>query len=118
MDQISITLPGLNTIIGVSGRERKVPQPVNVALKLHLDLQPAGRSDCLGQSVDYSKLVKRVRKAVNKSRFRLIESLAQALADLCLHEERIVAVDVTVEKPQALPGAGVAVAISRRRGAL
>ncbi|MBI2440692.1 MAG: dihydroneopterin aldolase [Lentisphaerae bacterium] len=115
MDQIRLSRITLNTVIGVNPRERKTPQPVNVDLTLHLDLRAAGRRDRLRDTIDYAALVQRVRKVASKSHFRLLESLAEALAGLCLREKRVAAVDVTVEKPQALPGIGVAVTISRSR---
>ena len=115
MDQIHIRQLKLSAVIGVYPRERKAPQPVIVDLALHTDLQVAGRSDQLTDTIDYAALVARVRKAVAKSRFQLLEALAEHIADLCLRELRIAAVDVTVAKPGALPGIGVAMAIHRSR---
>ena len=115
MDQIHIRQLKLRAVIGVYPRERKAPQPVIVDLVLHTDLQAAGRSDRLTDTLDYAALVARVRKAVAKSRFQLLEALAGHIADLCLREPRIAAVDVTVAKSRALPGIGVAVTIHRFR---
>jgi len=115
MDQIHIQQLKLNAVIGAYPRERKAPQPVIVDIALHMDLQVAGRSDQLTDTIDYASLVARVRKAVTKSRFQLLEALAEHIADLCMHAPRIAAVDVTVAKPGALPGIGVAVAIHRSR---
>ena len=118
MDQIHIHNLKLNAVIGVYPRERKVPQAVVMDITLHTDLQVAGRSDQLSETIDYAALVARVRKAVAKSRFQLLEALAEHIADLCLREPRIAAVDVTVAKPGALPGIGVAVTIHRSRSSL
>ncbi|MBU0716582.1 MAG: dihydroneopterin aldolase [Verrucomicrobia bacterium] len=115
MDQIHIRQLKMSAVIGVYPRERKAPQAVIVDLVLHTDLQEAGRSDQLTDTIDYAALVARVRKAVAKSRFKLLEALAEHIADLCLRAERIAAVDVTVAKPGALPGIGVAVTIYRSR---
>jgi len=115
MDQIHIRQLKLNVVIGVYPRERKSPQPVIVDLVLHVDLQVAGRSDRLKDTVDYAALIERVRKAAAKSRYQLLEALAEHIADLCLRVPRIAAVDVTVTKPGALPGVGVAVTMHRSR---
>ena len=115
MDQIHIRQLKLSAVIGVCPREREAPQPVIVDLALHTDLQVAGRSDRLADTVDYAALVERVRKAVAESRCQLLEALAEHIADLCLRELRIAAVDVTVAKRGALPGIGVAAAIHRSR---
>lgn len=115
MDQIHIRQLKLNAVIGVYPRERQAPQAVIVDLALHMDLQVAGRSDQLTDTLDYAALVARVRKAVTRSRFKLLEALAEHIAGLCLREKRIAAVDVTLAKPGALPGIGVAVTVRRSR---
>lgn len=115
MDQIYIRQLKLKAVIGIYPRERKAPQPLVVDLALHTDLRAAGRSDRLTDTLDYAALVARIRKAVARSRFQLLEALAEHIAGLCLHAPRVAAVDVTVVKPRALPGAGVAVAIHRSR---
>jgi len=115
MDQIQIRQLKLNAVIGVYPREREAPQPVIMDIILHTDLQEAGRSDQLSKTIDYAALVAGVRKAVAKSRFQLLEALAEHIAGLCLREPRIAAVDVTVAKPGALPGAEVSVTIHRAR---
>lgn len=113
MDQIHIRQLKMNAVIGVYPRERKAPQAVIVDLALYTDLQVAGRSDQLADTVDYAALAERVRKATAKSRFQLLEALAQHIADLCLRDPRIAAVDVTMAKSGALPGAEVSVTIHR-----
>ena len=115
MDQIHIRQLKLNAVIGVYPRERQARQAVILDLALHTDLQEAGRSDQLTETVDYTALVERIRKAVAESRFQLLEALAEHVADLCLREPRIAAVDVTVAKPDALPDIGVAVTVHRTR---
>ncbi|MFA5043343.1 MAG: dihydroneopterin aldolase [Kiritimatiellia bacterium] len=115
MDQIQIRQLKLNVVLGVYPRERKAPQAVIVDLALHTNLQAAGRSDRLTDTIDYAALIARVRKAAAKSRCKLLEALAERIAGLCLREPRIAAVDVSVAKPGALPGIGVAVAICRSR---
>ena len=114
MDQIHIRQLKLSAVIGVHPRERKAPQPVIVDIDLHTDLQVAGWSDQLTDTIDYAALVKRVRKAVAGSRFQLLEALAEHIAGVCLREPRIAVVDVTVAKPGALPGIGV-VAVTMHR---
>lgn len=118
MDQINIRQLKLSAVIGVYPRERQAPQPLIVDIALHTDLQMSGRSDQLADTVDYAALVERVSKAVAASHFLLLEALAEHIADLCLRELRIAAVDVAVAKPDALPGVGVAVTIHRSRSAL
>lgn len=115
MDQIHIRQLKLNVVIGVYARERKVPQTVSVDLTLHSDLQAAEHSDQLADTIDYAALVGRIRRAAAKNHCQLLEALAGRIAALCLRDPRIRAVDVTVAKPGALPGIGVAVTVRRAR---
>lgn len=116
MDKIYIRQLKLKAVIGVYPRERQARQTLVVDLALHTDLRAAARSDNLKDTLDYAALVKLIRQAATKSRFRLIETLAGHIARLCLRTPRIAAVDVTVAKPGALPGVGVAVSVHRVRG--
>jgi len=57
-----------------------------------------------------------VVELVEGSNFFLIEALAQEIAKVCTRDERVVQVEVTVDKPAALRFArSVAVEISRKR---
>ena len=46
----------------------------------------------------------------------LVETLAEAIADLCLAHRRVIEVRVMIEKLDVEPGASVGVEIERRRG--
>lgn len=116
MDTIHLRQLKLACIIGVESRERRIRREVMVSVSLHGDFQKAGRRDRLEDAVDYAAIWARIVAMAKDSRFHLIEALAQEVADLCLAEPRIAAVDVTVEKPRAFSGHGsVAVEIRRTR---
>jgi 7,8-dihydroneopterin aldolase/epimerase/oxygenase len=84
---------------GVSEAERAVPQPFEVAVELELDLEPAGRSDVLGLTVDYGAVFHLVAGIVERRSFRVLEALAEAVADAILAEQpRADAVVVRVRK--------------------
>ncbi len=116
MDTIHIHGLKLACIIGTERRERARRQAVVVSVGLHGDFRKSGRRDRLEDAVDYAAVRDRIVALVKVSRFHLVEALAQAVADICLVENKIVAVDVTVEKPGALRCQGrVAVEIHRIR---
>jgi dihydroneopterin aldolase len=79
---------------GVHDWERAALQPFIVDVELHLDLGPAGRGDDLARTVDYSAVARRVREIVETGSFRLIEALAEAIAQALLADWP--AVDATV----------------------
>ncbi|ABB56072.1 dihydroneopterin aldolase [Synechococcus elongatus] len=65
---------------GFFDAEQELGQWFEVDLRVWVDLQPAGDSDQLGDTLDYSQAVQVVQTGIRQSRFRTIERLA---ADLC-----------------------------------
>ena len=98
--------------------ERLEPQPFEVDVELHKDLSGASASDELADTIDYAALFSMVGTIVEEQSFRLVESLAAAIADVVLAETDASAIEVRVRKPRApLPGPfeTVEVAIRRQR---
>ena len=86
---------------GVFDFERSQGQLFKVDLVLGVDSRPAATSDDLQDTVDYGTLVAAVKKAVENDPVDLIETLAQRIADLCLSNNLVQWVEVTVHKPEA-----------------
>ena len=86
---------------GVLDFERREGQEFVVDVEILLDTRAAARGDDLGATVHYGHLAERLHRAVSTDPVDLIETLAQRLADVCLAEPPVMAVDVTVHKPQA-----------------
>ena len=116
-----IFLRGLSAecIIGFVDWERRVPQTVVIDLELPCDCGRAARSDSVVDTVDYKSVAKRVLGFVQASQFKLVESLAHALALLLLAEFPLDWVRVSVNKPGAIRhSSDVGVTIERRRQAV
>ncbi len=60
------------------------------------------QGDQIADTVNYKKLKDKVVKVVESSSNRLLEALAYSIAKICLAEERVEKVKVTVDKPGAL----------------
>ena len=105
--------------LGVFEWEQERPQPVWVDLELGIAAARAGRSDDVAETVDYVRVLSAIRQLAERRRFRLLETLAEAIAARVLEECDTPWVSVCVKK-RALPGLDyAAVAIERtRRGAL
>ncbi len=102
---------------GVHPHERRDGQEFVVDAVVNLDTRPAAAEDELSRTVDYGALAARLTAIVTGEPVRLIETLAQRLADACLAEPGVSEAEITVHKPQApIPYAfdDVAVTISRR----
>jgi dihydroneopterin aldolase len=122
MSDDRITLRGMRFLgrHGVTLEERMEPQPFEVDVTLWADLAAAARSDELAETVDYAGVFPEVARIVEDTSFRLIESLAQSIADATLlAQPRATRVEVRVRKPNApLPGTfeTVEVTLLRERG--
>jgi 7,8-dihydroneopterin aldolase/epimerase/oxygenase len=113
-----ITLAGLEVFghHGVLPHERELGQRFVVDVALDLDLEPAARSDELADTVDYGQLSADVAEVVAGDPYDLIETVAGRVADVCLVDRRVAAVEVTVRKPHApLPVVAREVAVTLRR---
>ena len=113
-----ILIEGLRArcVIGVTERERRAKQDVVLDITLHADVQAAGRSDDIADTVDYGVLARSVAEHVAGSRFKLLEALAESVADMCLAHAGVTRADVRISKPAALRLADTAaVEITRDR---
>ncbi len=101
-DRIFIRDLQVRCIVGVDEQERGEKQDVFVHITIDTDLRRAGRTDALEDTIDYKALKKQILRVAENSHFRLIEALAQRIADECLRQPEIERVRVIVEKPGAL----------------
>ncbi len=116
LDRIRIRDLSLQCIIGINPEERTKKQEVIINLTLHADLTEAGRTDHIGDTVDYKVLKEGIRKRVEASEFFLVERLADQIAEIALKPPQVRRVDVCVDKPGALRYArSVAVEITRTK---
>lgn len=98
--------------------ERQAGQEFQVDVVLGLDIRKAAATDDLADTVDYGTLADRIVAVTEGEPVRLVETLAERIAALCLEDRRVEEVEVTVHKPQApiaVPFADVAVTIRRTR---
>ncbi|MGH9055369.1 MAG: dihydroneopterin aldolase [Acidimicrobiales bacterium] len=110
-----VELRGL-CVLGVHGvlpEERSRAQPFEVDLDLEMDLEPAGRSDSLGDTVDYSAVASAVISVITGPHADLLEHLAERIAATVLVPP-VSAVTVSVRKlrppvPAEMASAGVTI---------
>jgi dihydroneopterin aldolase len=104
---------------GVLPEEREHGQEFIVDVALETDLRRAGRSDELADTIDYRAAYDRTREVVEGPARRLLESVAESIAQRLLTIEGVIAVSVSVRKPRVrLDGAldYSEVTIRRERG--
>ena len=117
-DRDLIRLTGIEVTArhGVYASEKVNDQLFVIDLACGLERTPG--VDDLAGTVDYAALAEQVAGAVRAGSVDLIETLAERIAELCLAHPLVVAVEVTVHKPQApmpVRVADVAVTLTRSK---
>jgi 7,8-dihydroneopterin aldolase/epimerase/oxygenase len=103
---------------GVYGFERENGQTFSVDAVLELDTAPAAAGDDLTRTVNYAELAQRLHAVLTGEPVDLLETLCQRLADVCLADPLVDAVEIAVHKPDAelgVPFDDVTVSIRRAR---
>jgi len=114
MDQIFIAGLHIKTIIGVYDFERKNEQTLILDLNFDYDLQSAGISDNLADTLDYAAVAAYAQNFAAKNNFNLVEAFAEQLAQDLLHKFKLTKITLKVSKPQAIKNAqNVGVKITR-----
>ena len=113
----TIFIEGLTVtcVIGAYEWERSVRQELRVDLQLRVDTTAAAASDNLDDApADYALVAQRVQDIAQSTSAKLVEHLAERIADALLAEFPISNLDLTLTKPTAIAAAaGVGIRISR-----
>lgn len=114
LDKLSLRGMRFDCIVGLFDFERNTPQPVELDVTLHFDAREAAHGGKLSDTVDYSRLLGELRFILTASRFRLIESGAEAVAAWILMppsvdapRPQVLEVDVKLSKLVALSGKAI-----------
>ena len=115
-----ITVHGLTAhgFHGVYPAEREHGQTFRADAVLELDTAPAAATDDLELTVNYAELAQRLHAVLTGEPVDLLETVAQRLADVCLANPLVDAVEIAVHKPEAdlgVPFDDVVVTIRRGR---
>ena len=105
MDRIFVTDLRVDAIVGIWDWERAMTQSVSIDLEMAWDIRPAAAQDDIDRTLDYRAVAKRVAAFVEESRFRLIETMAEQIAELIRQEFGVSWLKVSIHKPSAVRGA-------------
>ncbi len=101
-------------VVGAYPHERDAPQGLVVDLAMEVSIDEAAQKESVALTVDYAAVAAQLTFLLESCRFRLLETAAVALAKLVLAapapgERRapVLALRLTLTKPQALGGVGV-----------
>ena len=102
MDKIFISDLLIRGVIGISEREREQPQDILVNIVIFADIRKASKSDNVDDSVNYRTVAKKVLAHTESIKRYTVEALAEDIAALCLEDDKVIKVQVRVEKPGAV----------------
>jgi dihydroneopterin aldolase len=116
MDTIFIRELRADAWIGIYEWEKLRPQTLDFNLEIGLDTHRAGETDNIRDTVDYGKVVERIRADLKDRHFKLLEALAEHISQVILHDFQAQWVTVSVAKIAHMRGVKlVGVTISRSR---
>ena len=116
MDTIFIRELRAEAWIGIYEWEKLKPQTLDFNLEIGVDTHQAGASDDIGDTVDYGRVVERIRADLKDQHFHLLEALAEHIAGVVLNDFKAHWIRVSVAKIAHMRGVKmVGVTIARRR---
>ncbi|MFV9673171.1 MAG: dihydroneopterin aldolase, partial [Acidimicrobiia bacterium] len=117
LDRIHIRDLVVSGILGINPDERIHRQDILVNATLWADTRDAAASDDIDDAVNYRTITKQLIASIEQGEPMLVERLVAELVEICLDaDERVAAVEMTVEKPGALRHArSVGITIYRTR---
>ena len=90
--------------IGINEEEQKNAQDILINVELTTDMSDAIATDDLSKTADYVPAYWHILEIAQNSRYNLIETLGNAVAEYCFsYNNRIQTVTVRVEKPHRFP---------------
>lgn len=104
MDIIFLKDMRVQTTVGIWEWERRLQQTVSIDLEMGADIRRAAETDDIDSTVDYRAVAKRVTSFVADSKFQLVESMAEGIAEIVTGEFSVPWVKVVVHKPGAVRG--------------
>lgn len=115
MDIVFVDELRFKTVIGCWDWERQLRQEVCIDLQMAWDTRKAAETEELQYALDYKAVSKRVRAFVIDSKFELVETAANKIAELIMAEFEVPWVQVKFSKPRAVTGSA-AVGVTVERG--
>ena len=119
MDTIFLKDLRVRTVVGIWEWERRLPQVISIDLEMAADIRRAAERDHIDATLDYKAVTRRIVGFVEESRFQLVETLAERIAEILTGEFAVPWVKVAVHKPYAIRGSrdvGVCIERGERHG--
>lgn len=104
MDTIFLSEVRIETNLGVPDWERMTPQTIILDIEIGMPHSRSCQTDAIEDTIDYGKVVTRIRETLKEHSFKLVEALAEHVCQIILSEFEAPRVKIKVAKPGILPG--------------
>ena len=105
MDIIFLRNLKIDTVIGIYDWQGSIKQTVILDLEMATDIKKAAKSDDIADTLDYKAIAKRVISFVEESEYKLVETLAERIAEIIVNEFKVPWVKLSLNKIGAIRGA-------------
>jgi dihydroneopterin aldolase len=79
--------------------ERELGQKFEIDIEVSCDLSGSAQSDDLDKTIDYVKIYSLAQKTFSRYKFKLLETVAEKMADEILKEAGVLDITINVRKP-------------------
>lgn len=104
MDIIYLRDLRIDTIIGIYDWERRMKQTVILDIEMATDIHHAANTDHIDDTLNYKDVAERVMEFVDNHQFKLIEALAERVAELILIEFNVSWLKLSLNKKGVVRG--------------
>jgi len=106
----------LNLKLGYYNFEKEKPQKVKFTLEVNYEDKKPSNDEDLKSIVNYAKIVKLIKKLVNKKHYNFLETLAEDVFDVLFKDKRIDKITLQIEKLEIMNDcSSVGIQISKKR---
>ena len=105
MDIIYLHDLKIDCVIGIWEWERQTVQTITLDLDMAIDARKAAQTDRIEDTLNYKAVAKRLIAFVGESKFQLVETLAERVAEVVLNEFNVSWLRLRVNKKGAIRGA-------------
>lgn len=105
MDIVYIRELEVETVIGIYDWEREIRQTVSLDLEMGTDIRQAASTENIDNTLNYKTVSERLISFISESEFLLVETMAEEIAQIVLHEFPVPWLRLRLGKPGAVPAA-------------
>ena len=94
----------LYTVIGIHAWEESIDREIIINVEITTDHENSLQSDDIADTIDYDSIVSEIKNMIQTTRFKLVEKMAQEIANLIFRNSKVKKCKVEVDKVGVVQG--------------